>query len=46
MRGTREIIMDAAERCFARQGISTASIRTITKEAGVNLGSVTYHFGS
>lgn len=38
--------MDAAERCFARQGIAVASIRTIVKEAGVNLGAITYHFGS
>jgi AcrR family transcriptional regulator len=38
--------MDTAERCFAQQGIAAASIRTIIKEAGVNLGAVTYHFGT
>jgi AcrR family transcriptional regulator len=38
--------MNTAERCFAEYGISAASIRTITGEARVNLGAVTYHFGS
>lgn len=46
MKRTREIIMDTAERCFARQGIASASIRTIITKAGVNLGAVTYHFGT
>ena len=46
MRNTREKIMDVAEHCFAHRGIATSSIRTIVKEAGVNLGAVTYHFGS
>lgn len=46
MTDTKEQIMDAAEKCFARDGIAKASIRTIIAEAGVNLGAVTYHFGS
>lgn len=46
MRNTKEKIMDVAERCIARNGIAGASIRTIVKEARVNLGAVTYHFGS
>ena len=46
MKNTREKIMDTAEQCFARQGIPSASIRTIIKKAGVNLGAVTYHFGT
>ena len=46
MRSTREKIMDVAERCFAHRGIAAASIRAIVKEADVNLGAVTYHFGS
>jgi AcrR family transcriptional regulator len=31
---------------FARKGFDGASIRDITREAGANLGAVTYHFGS
>ena len=46
MKSTKEKIMDTAERCFAQQGIASASIRTIVEKAGVNLGAITYHFGS
>jgi len=46
MKSTKDKIMDTAERCFARQGIASASIRTIIRKAGVNLGAVTYHFGT
>jgi AcrR family transcriptional regulator len=31
---------------FAKRGYDGASVRAITLEAGVNLGAVTYHFGS
>ncbi|MFQ5914568.1 MAG: TetR/AcrR family transcriptional regulator [Nitrospinota bacterium] len=43
---TKERILDTAERVFAEQGINACSIRFITSEAGVNLASVHYHFGS
>ena len=46
MKETKERILDATERCVAELGIAAASIRTITKDAGVNLGAITYHFGS
>ena len=46
LKTTKKKIMDIAERCFARQGIASASIRGIVKKAGVNLGAITYHFGS
>jgi AcrR family transcriptional regulator len=36
----------AGRRLFARQGYDGASVRMITREAGANLGAVTYHFGS
>ena len=43
---TRGRILDAAERLFAEQGIAASSVRAITREAGVNLAAVSYHFGS
>ncbi len=43
---TKEKILDAAERLFARSGFHSTSLRTITTEAGVNLAAVNYHFGS
>ncbi|MCB2205532.1 TetR/AcrR family transcriptional regulator [bacterium] len=46
MKSTREKILDTAERCFARQGIASASVRSIVDQARVNLGAITYHFGS
>lgn len=45
-RDTKEKILDAAERLFAQSGFSGTSLRAITTEAGVNLASVNYHFGS
>jgi AcrR family transcriptional regulator len=45
-RDTRERILDAAERLFARQGFDASSMRTITADAGVNVAAVHYHFGS
>lgn len=45
-RETRERLLDAAEHLFAERGIDGASLRTITREAGANLASVHYHFGS
>lgn len=43
---TRELILDAAEDLFALKGFHATSVRAITGEAGVNLASVNYHFGS
>lgn len=43
---TSDRILDAAERLFAEQGIRATSLRTLTREAGVNLAAVHYHFGS
>lgn len=43
---TRQSLLDAAERLFAQHGIDAASLRAITREAGANLASVHYHFGS
>jgi AcrR family transcriptional regulator len=42
---TRTKILDAAERRFAERGYDATSIREITREAGVNVAAVHYHFG-
>lgn len=43
---TRESLIAAARLIFARKGFDGASVRAITRQAGTNLGAVTYHFGS
>ena len=43
---TRERILDAAETLFTQHGFEATSMRMITGQAGVNLASVNYHFGS
>jgi AcrR family transcriptional regulator len=43
---TKSRILDAAERLFAEEGFAATSHRHITREAGVNLAAVNYHFGS
>lgn len=43
---TRAELLAAARRLFARRGFDGTSIRAVTREAGANLGAVTYHFGS
>ena len=43
---TKDRILDAAERVFAREGFEASSLRTITAEARVNLAAVNYHFQS
>ncbi|MDR3509302.1 MAG: TetR/AcrR family transcriptional regulator [Caulobacteraceae bacterium] len=43
---TRNLVFAAAERLFAVHGFQKVSVRDITAEAGVNLASVNYHFGS
>ena len=43
---TKQQVFCAAERLFALHGFQSVSVRDITAEAGVNLASVNYHFGS
>ena len=43
---TKERILDVGERLFADRGFPATSLRDITHEAGVNIASVNYHFGS
>ncbi len=43
---TRERLLDAAEKLFAKNGIGATSLRAVTGEAGANLASIHYHFGS
>ncbi len=43
---TKGLVFAAAERLFAMHGFQKVSVRDITAEAGVNLASVNYHFGS
>ena len=43
---TRNRILDVAERMFGERGFPATSLRDITTEAGVNVASVNYHFGS
>lgn len=43
---TRADLLAAARRLFARRGFDGTSVRAVTREAGANLGAVTYHFGS
>jgi AcrR family transcriptional regulator len=43
---TADALLRAAHQLFARHGYEGASVRAITREAGANLGAVTYHFGS
>jgi AcrR family transcriptional regulator len=44
--GTQERILANAEVLFMEHGYEATSLRMITKEAGVNLAAVNYHFGS
>jgi AcrR family transcriptional regulator len=43
---TKAAVFSAAERLFALNGFQNVSVRDVTAEAGVNLASVNYHFGS
>jgi AcrR family transcriptional regulator len=45
-RTTKDKLMDAAEKLFAKRGFHAASLRDITTAAGVDLALVNYHFGS
>lgn len=44
--GTKHRIIEVATRLFAEHGIDAVSLRDIVVEAGVNLASINYHFGS
>ncbi len=46
MADTKEKILEAAKKLFAKHGIEKCSLRMITREAGVNLAAINYHFGS
>jgi len=41
---TRELILSAAGRIFSENGFHATTVRQITREAGVNLAAVNYHF--
>lgn len=43
---TRAALLAAGRAMFARRGYDGSSVRDITREAGANLGAVTYHFKS
>jgi AcrR family transcriptional regulator len=45
-KATRDKIIKAASRAFARHGYEGAGIRAIVAEAGVNQAAINYHFGS
>jgi AcrR family transcriptional regulator len=45
-RTTKDKLMDAAEKLFARRGFHGVSLREITAEADVKLALVNYHFGT
>ena len=45
MADTREQILGAAWELFSEKGFETVSVRDVTSLAGVNLASVSYHFG-
>lgn len=42
---TRATLIDTGARLFAQYGYNAVSIRTLAAEAGVNLATVSYHFG-
>ena len=45
LKDTRSRILDVAEELFGEQGFDRVSIRDLTKQAGVNLAAIHYHFG-
>ena len=44
--GPKERILQAAITCIEREGFERATVRVIAQEAGVNVASINYHFGS
>jgi len=43
---TQDRLLAVGRRLFASGGFAGTSIRDLTREAAVNLGAITYHFGS
>ena len=43
---TKEQILNVSERLFAENGFAGTSLRSVIREAEVNLSAVNYHFGS
>ncbi|HET6230896.1 MAG TPA: helix-turn-helix domain-containing protein, partial [Longimicrobiaceae bacterium] len=43
---TADLILDAAETLFARQGFTATTIKQIGSAAGVNPALIYYHFGN
>lgn len=43
---TAAALVDAGRDLFGRHGYDGTSVRSLTRQAGANLGAVTYHFGS
>ncbi|WOO41835.1 TetR/AcrR family transcriptional regulator [Rubellicoccus peritrichatus] len=43
---TRQRMLQEAEKLYSEHGFDGMSLRTLTSDAGVNLASVNYHFGS
>ena len=42
----RELLLEAALKLFAEQGVEGVSIRAVNREAGLGPASVHYHFGT
>ncbi len=42
---SRTAILDAAEDLFSQHGFGAVALREIARAAGLNVGSLTYHFG-
>ena len=45
-KGTRELILRAAQSVLARDGFQALTARSVASEAGTNLALLNYHFGS
>ena len=43
---TREALLEAAQRLFSSRGYAEVGIREIAEQAGANVASIKYYFGS